>query len=264
MTLPLTNQQRDERPQAAPCALHRFAKIFPPTKLPQCSSAFAVLILSSALSIALHAQEMRTLEGHVLDTETKLPIPSATVIVQGTALGTSTDSSGYFLIEHIPPELFVIEVSHIAYHKTFRLMRPQVNDRSNWTIQLSPSDYPIAPTTVVGIADTARRKTQAAAAKVVTADEIRMSGVTTLTELLKRVEPTGGPARVRRNLDRPAFLIYVDGSYVPYIAGSLDAIVEVSQIDRIEVSRWVGAGANVGPGSSDRVVNIYTKKNALR
>jgi hypothetical protein len=127
-------------------------------------------------------------------------------------------------------------------------------------IELPGVEISSSPTSVT-------RLQQAYASSVITSAQIEEIGATRLTDVLRSLAPgalDNAPKRrggaLGSTLDRPAFIIYLDGSYIQYIPGSLDLIVNVTQIEHIEVSRWVGAAVNFGPGTSDRVLQIFTKK----
>jgi hypothetical protein len=46
--------------------------------------------------------------GHVLDAETHLPIAGASVVIDSTFFGASTDTSGFFSIEQIAPGMHMV------------------------------------------------------------------------------------------------------------------------------------------------------------
>ncbi len=73
----------------------------------------AVLILASALAWAQNG----SIRGKVLDDITNQPIPFATVVIQGTSTGASTDFDGNYVIENLEPGLVNIEASYVGYTK---------------------------------------------------------------------------------------------------------------------------------------------------
>ena len=56
-----------------------------------------------------------TIHGHVVDTNTKEHIPYITVTVDGTTIGTTTNSTGHYTLYHVPVGKFKVTVSAIGY-----------------------------------------------------------------------------------------------------------------------------------------------------
>ena len=66
----------------------------------------------------LNAQELsQTVKGQVVDKETQISLPGATIIIKGTdpVLGTTTDMNGYFNISKVPVGRYTISVGFIGY-----------------------------------------------------------------------------------------------------------------------------------------------------
>jgi hypothetical protein len=114
--------------------------------------------------------------------------------------------------------------------------------------------------------DTLRGFQQTRTSTSITVEQIQKSGAKRLSDVLRSFEPGGAVTPPPRTTTHPPprswspYLIYLDGAYVQYLAGSLDNIIDVNQIETIEISRWVGAAPNFGPGTSDRVILITTKR----
>ena len=76
------------------------------------SFLFLLLLISS-----LHAQTNGSIEGYVLDRQTQEALPGANVQLKGTSLGAATDLKGKYVINHIPPGNYQLEVSYIGYRE---------------------------------------------------------------------------------------------------------------------------------------------------
>ncbi|NIV13860.1 MAG: hypothetical protein GWN62_22060, partial [Aliifodinibius sp.] len=79
------------------------------------------------------------LQGKVIDEEEK-PLIGVNVYLQGTILGSATDSEGEFMIEKIPSGDFKMTVSMIGYQQKdfpISIEKPKLYDAG--TIQLTPS-----------------------------------------------------------------------------------------------------------------------------
>jgi len=59
----------------------------------------------------------QTIRGHVIDVESQIPLPGATIVSQGTSplLGTTTNENGEFKIENVAVGRYNIQVSFIGY-----------------------------------------------------------------------------------------------------------------------------------------------------
>lgn len=67
-------------------------------------------------SVAL-AGDRGKIAGKVMDAATKEPLPGASVTVEGTTLGSSTDVDGNYLILNVPPGLYAVTASLLGYKK---------------------------------------------------------------------------------------------------------------------------------------------------
>jgi hypothetical protein len=76
------------------------------------------LVLISFFSVAgsvLFAQDVAQLKGRVLDGESGAPLPFASVFINNTSIGTTTDSSGYYLLRSVPTHYADLVFSFIGY-----------------------------------------------------------------------------------------------------------------------------------------------------
>ncbi|MBN2807089.1 MAG: carboxypeptidase-like regulatory domain-containing protein [Prolixibacteraceae bacterium] len=73
---------------------------------------FKLLLLFLIISTSAFSQT--TLTGNLIDKESNQPIEFATVYLNGTSIGTISDSSGFFILKNIPLPCKVV-VSHINY-----------------------------------------------------------------------------------------------------------------------------------------------------
>jgi hypothetical protein len=222
-----------------------------------------------ALSLAVGYEPARSqtlIHGTIIDQATRAPIPLVNVILSGERYGAATDTLGYFAIRNVPEDLYVIEFRHVAYKRRFHVLRINAGDSITVAVELMEEPIVLPEIAVTAPAEPTRPLHQTFASTVVTFEQIEKSGARRLTDVLRSFEPgatTGHSPRGARRIsphERIPFMIYLDGQYVQYVPGAMDHIVEVSQIERIEISRWVGAAPNFGPGTSDRVIQIFTKR----
>lgn len=67
------------------------------------------------MSLFVLAQQEATIKGLVTDVKTKEPLVGATVMIEGTTIGTVTDFDGIYRIEHIKPGNYTVRCSFISY-----------------------------------------------------------------------------------------------------------------------------------------------------
>lgn len=72
------------------------------------------------ISSFLFAQNNGTLSGRVIDNQSLLPLPGATVYLEGTSNGVITDEEGYFLLEDITPQTYNLVASYLGYESQTR------------------------------------------------------------------------------------------------------------------------------------------------
>ena len=73
------------------------------------------LLLSFFLFHLVHSQTSGSLTGRIFDIQSQLPLEGATLLLEGTSLGTVTDSDGYFKLENIPSQSYNITASYLGY-----------------------------------------------------------------------------------------------------------------------------------------------------
>lgn len=101
--------------------------------------AGAFLFLSLPLAAALHAQETGTIQGTVLDSDGQ-PILGATVIVQGTNLGTLTRSGGTYRIERVPAGEQAVRAQSLGFRAVTRTVTVPAGASVtlDFTLQIDP------------------------------------------------------------------------------------------------------------------------------
>jgi hypothetical protein len=226
-----------------------------------------VICLTCALSQQGFGQSSAVIRGTIIDAGTLTPIPIVNVIVLNTPFGAATDSFGSFQIHNLPPDLYVLEFRHVAYRKRFHVLFLRPSEQVVLTVELQEEPILLSEVEVVSEPERLKKLRLTHASTIITSEQIQKSGARRLSEVLRSFEPGTAPnasTRRRRSLFAATqwnpYLIFLDGQYVQDIPGALDHIIDVLQIERIEVSRWVGAAPNFGPGTSDRVLQIFTKK----
>jgi hypothetical protein len=207
-----------------------------------------------------------TIRGRIVDQESHEPIPLANVIIRNTRYGAATDSAGIFEIQGLPPDLYAVEFRHVAYKTRIHVLSLEQHQTVTMDVEMEQEPIPLSEVTVSGVPFEPNKVHQTFASTVITHEQIARMGARTLSDILRSFEPGSMPgfsprgSRRISNLERVPFMIFLDGMYVAYVAGAMDNIIDVQQIERIEIARWVGVAPNFGPGTSDRVLQIFSKK----
>ena len=74
-----------------------------------------LLTLLSFVNAAAWSQTDSHVAGHVLDADTKEHLPFINVQIQGTAIGTTTDESGHYLLKRLPAGKHTLVFSMVGY-----------------------------------------------------------------------------------------------------------------------------------------------------
>ncbi|HGY56566.1 MAG TPA: TonB-dependent receptor, partial [Caldithrix abyssi] len=72
-------------------------------------------LASFLLFVSLFAGTTGKISGVVKDADTGEPLPGANVVIEGTALGASTDMDGFYSIINVPPGVYTLRVIYIGY-----------------------------------------------------------------------------------------------------------------------------------------------------
>lgn len=78
---------------------------------------FVTLYLFYPASWVLSQPLTQTVKGHIVDEDTEIPLPGATIVILNTdpLFGASSDENGYYRIEHVPLGRYNIKVSYTGF-----------------------------------------------------------------------------------------------------------------------------------------------------
>ncbi|HEU4633087.1 MAG TPA: TonB-dependent receptor [Flavisolibacter sp.] len=228
----------------------------------------------------------------IVTNENGEPLRGASVVVKGTAQGTSTDNNGHFLLREVDANGTLI-ISFIGY----KTKEVAVSGGRSFSIQLEPAPDALSETIVIGYGTTTRRKSTGSVSSI-TAEEISKQPVANpLNALQGRVagalvtQSNGLPGsrvtiqvRGRNTIDNISSgnqpLYIVDG--VPFMIsdnsipfendlngrGQFSAsggqspfnLINPADIERIDILKDADATAIYGARGANGVVLITTKK----
>ncbi|GIV60343.1 MAG: TonB-dependent receptor [Rhodothermaceae bacterium] len=88
------------------------------------------------LAGSVQAQATGTITGYVFDAESGDPLPGANVVVEGTALGVSTDRLGYFRLRNVPAGRQTLIVSFIGFKSVETTVEVPTGGTVEYTFEL--------------------------------------------------------------------------------------------------------------------------------
>jgi TonB-linked SusC/RagA family outer membrane protein len=253
--------------------------------------------LLSATSARGWAQEER-ITGHIIDAESRTPVPAAVVLIQGTTIGMNTTDSGTFSLRR-PADAKVLTVRRIGYlAQTVSLAAGQ----ADYTVSLRRDVLHLEAEVVTGVATSVSAQSSANAVAVVTTQQVNEVPSPTIENALQGMIPgaliqqnnggaPGGGMQIQirgiTSINANASPLYVlDGvivdnetqnggnNSITAAAGGVApsdqdlgvnriADLNPEDIESIEVLKGASASAIYGSKASSGVVIITTKKGTV-
>lgn len=234
-----------------------------------------LLILSALLLINNFSSQAQkrtdaNIYGHVLDASNHEHLPFVNVYIKGTTLGTTTNETGHYLLEHLPVGTHTIVVSFMGYKTVEQEVTLKANNSLELNFILEENSVLMKDVVVSANRYEVDRKEAATIVNVLTPKIFTNTNSVNLAEGLNyqpglRVENTCqncGVNAVRINgLEGKYSQILIDSRPIfSSLAGvyGLEQI-PVSMIDRVEVIRG-GGSAIFGSSAIGGVVNIITRE----
>ena len=236
--------------------------------------------LLGLLTLQLSWAQQKTITGTVND-ETGLPLPGATVVVDGTTRGVATDFDGNFSIQASEGETLVITYIGYADQKIV------IGSQDNYTINLRP-DSELEEIILTGQGSGIERRKLSTTVDVILEEDIDKLPATQIDQLLQASAPS---AQIRLSSGQPGTaaiirtrgpisaatsstpVVIVDGIRVDNLnsnpeigigTGGADvsalADIPVESIERIEYIKGGAATTLYGADAANGVIQIITKK----
>ena len=76
---------------------------------------FKILYLFLIISNITFSQNFGEIKGQVVDFDSEKPLEGASIKIENTSIGVSSDSNGYFKIENINTKTYNINISYLGY-----------------------------------------------------------------------------------------------------------------------------------------------------
>ncbi|TDE17184.1 SusC/RagA family TonB-linked outer membrane protein [Dyadobacter psychrotolerans] len=226
-----------------------------------------VYLLAFLMLAQISWAQNRTVSGKVIGKKDNLPVPGATIRVEGTNTGTQTNSDGSFTVQIADKS--VLAVSFIGYLK----QTVQTDSRNQYEIFLTEDATALQEVVINAAYGTSDKKAFTGSATVVSAERIMSTQPTNISQSLQGASPgvqvlntNGAPGSdatiVIRGLssvgggNNPLYIL--DG--MPY-DGNLNSI-NPNDIESMTVLKDAAATTLYGSRAANGVLVITTKKGA--
>ena len=223
-----------------------------------------LLLACLFVGIGLVTAQTQTITGVVISKEDGQPVIGASVLVKGTQLGTITGVDGDFTLSNVPSSAKTLQISYIG------MQTQEVGIKSHVKVTMR-SDAEMLEEVMVVAFGTAKKSAFTGSAKVIGAEKLEQSQVTSVTDALAGAVPgvtltsnNGAPGatasiRIRGFSSLNAKndpLIIVDGA--PY-SGDLGNI-NPNDVESMTVLKDAASNALYGARGANGVVIITTKR----
>lgn len=221
-------------------------------------------ILVKEVADGTNPQQQRQIHGTVTD-DNNIPIPGASVFIEGTTIGTVTDFDGNFTL-NVPPDAEVLSITYLGYKRA----DIDINGKTEISIVLQEDTNTLDEIVVVGYG-TEKRENITASISSVAPEEIQSLPKANVTEMLQGRMPgvqvmsdnrPGGGTSIRvrgfSTINNNDPLVVIDG--VPTSNGL--SSINPQDIESIQVLKDAASSSIYGSRAANGVVVITTIKGA--
>ena len=237
------------------------------------SALVAVIFMIPSAMAALNETERHTdahIHGHVIDRNTGEHLPYITVILKGTTIGVTTESTGHYMIRNVPEGSFIVEVSAIGYKTQQHALTVKSGMSYEVNFVLEEDLVQIDGVIVSATRSETTRRMSPTLVNVVGMDIYNKTNSTTVAQGLAfqpgvRIEnncQNCGFQQVRINgLDGQYSQILIDSRPIFSALAGVYGIEQLpaNMVDRVEVMRG-GGSALFGSSAIAGTINIITKE----
>ena len=210
------------------------------------------------------------IHGHVIDKNTGEHLPYIVVILKGTTIGVSTESTGHYMMRNIPEGTFTVEAAAVGYKTQSREINVKKGHSYEVNFTLEEDLVQIDGVIVSATRSETTRRMSPTLVNVVGMDVYNKANATTVAQGLS-FQPG---VRVENNCQNCGFqqvrINGLDGQYTQILIDSrpifsaLAGVYGIEQlpanmVDRVEVMRG-GGSALFGSSAIAGTINIITKE----
>ena len=232
---------------------------------------FSALVVALCMMLTAKAQDTDAhIHGHVIDKNTGEHLPYIVVILKGTTIGVSTESTGHYMMRNIPEGTFTVEAAAVGYKTQSREINVKKGHSYEVNFTLEEDLVQIDGVIVSATRSETTRKMSPTLVNVVGMDVYNKANATTVAQGLS-FQPG---VRVENNCQNCGFqqvrINGLDGQYTQILIDSrpifsaLAGVYGIEQlpanmVDRVEVMRG-GGSALFGSSAIAGTINIITKE----
>ncbi len=245
-----------------------------------CLALMAGLAFASAA-----AAQTGTVTGQVTDAASGRPLESAQVYIEGTALGTLTNSAGRYLFVNAPAGEHTVIAELVGYRAGSQTVTVSAGETSTVDFGLTVTAIALDQIVVTGTGVATEKKRLGNSIATVDVSRLEDRPITSFSDVLQGREPgvvglpgagdTGSSGRIRirgsaslSQSNEP--IIYLDGVRIDRGGGGgwgaaqaatrrFDDI-DPNSIERIEILKGAAAATLYGTEASNGVIQIFTKR----
>jgi outer membrane receptor protein involved in Fe transport len=219
--------------------------------------SFIKAVLSMALlSGVLFSGQTGKIAGKITDASNKEPLIGASVIIQDTHMGASTDVEGYYYINNVSPGTYTVAISSVGYKKALvKNVMVKIDLTTNIDLKLEPT-IEVGKEVIIQAERPLVQKDLTSSSVTVSSDELQMMPVENVQQVINlQAGVVGGHFRGGRT-GEVAYLI--DGLSINNPAnGNVGLTLENASVREMEVISGT-FNAEYGQAMSG-VVNIVTQ-----
>ena len=230
---------------------------------------FILMGLCSHPIFAQHIDKIR-IEGHIFDKKTQEPVAYASVAIENTHNGTTTDENGDFYFRGLKSGKYTLLISCVGYKNTKYELEVSRDKVGHAHIYLEPEVMKLGEVVVSANRNETNRKEAPVVVSVMTAEQFDKNNAQDLVQTLGyqsgvRVEyscQNCGFPQVRINgLDGPYTQLLIDSKPIMSALSGVYGLeqIPVNMIERVEVVKG-GGSALFGANAIAGTINIITKE----
>jgi TonB-linked SusC/RagA family outer membrane protein len=233
------------------------------------------------------AQATGTIVGTVLNAETRVPLPAATVLVTGTQFVATTTADGRFTIRDVPAGAYTLHARLLGFAPLEQPVAVVADDTARVTLTLRAVPYSMAPVVITALGIERQERSLGYAVQSVSASELEKVPEATMMQSLAGLSPgvqvtsaSGRPGAGARVTIRgePSFsgsgqpLFVIDGVPVSTAtsgpsnalgtgsAGSRQMDLDMENVEELTVLRGAAATALYGSRAANGAIVVKTKQ----
>ena len=230
----------------------------------------AILIATNTTTTYAQKTTDANIIGHVLNKKTQEHISYVTIGIKGTTIGTVSDVTGHYHMNHVPEGTFIIVASLMGYESQEIEIVTQKGKTLEINFELEEKSLLLEQVVVSASKDEVNRKEAATIVNVVTVKTFENTNSVCLADGLNfqpglRIENNcqncGFPQLRINGLEGPYTQVLVDSRAINSALAGVYGLehIPVNMIDRVEVVRG-GGSALFGSSAVGGTVNIITRE----